>query len=99
MKNTTGLRFDPARRDRLRSEARRRRLPPFKTLRRLGLEKGETFVDIDRLRSLAGEAGFRLIASLDVNDEEYAVVLKETVPQGKNARISRMPDAAHRRKS
>ncbi|MBN2199476.1 MAG: methyltransferase domain-containing protein [Candidatus Aminicenantes bacterium] len=40
------LKFDPARRDRLRHPRRSRRLPPFKILRRLGLRRGDTFVDI-----------------------------------------------------
>ena len=38
--------FNPERRARLRSPERLRRLPPFKILRRVGLKKGDVFVDI-----------------------------------------------------
>lgn len=57
------LKFDPARRARLLRPSRRRRLPPFKILRRLGLKRGESFVDIG-----CGPGYFTLPASRIVGD-------------------------------
>lgn len=70
MKEKNGRKFDPARRARLVSPGRRRRLPPFKTLRRLGLKRGETFVDIG-----CGPGYFSLPAARIVGPEGRVVAL------------------------
>lgn len=88
MKEQNGRKFDPARRARLVSPGRRRRLPPYKTLRRLGLKRGETFVDIGcgpgffslPAARIVGPEG--MVVSLDVSREMLADLEAEAARRG-----------------
>ena len=60
--------FDPARRRRLNSSERRKRLPPHKILSEIGLKPGDTFVDIG-----CGTGFFTLPAALRVGPSGKAI--------------------------
>ncbi len=93
--------FNPANKDKLDSEERKKSLPPKDVLERFGLERGATVADIGAgtgyfslpAVEMVGEKGF--VYALDISDEMLAALRKKAESRGINSNLELIKSDEH----